>query len=534
MNASAASAASAGSATTPIVPQAGEVVSRDPATGEVWRRHPAASAADVDAAVAAARRAQPAWAALGVGERARVLDRFRARLVARRAEVADCIRRENGRPALEAIGTEVLVTLDYARFYAKVAPRELEGRWRTPASVLFWRKRVRVMHEPYGVVGVISPWNYPFMLAGGVVLPALVAGNAVVLKPSELTPATGLLLGELLHEAGVPRDVLQVLTGAGPTGAALARAAVDKVSFTGSVATGRKVAMACAERLVPCSLELGGSDPALVLDDADAELAARGIAWARFSNAGQTCTAPKRVFVTAGVHDRFLAALVRQVEQLRVGSADTGVDVGPLVHPSQATTLHAQLDDALARGARVAARSPGVPEHDGFFPPTVLVDVAPDMRVMREETFGPLLPVVKVHDDAEAVARANDSEFGLSASVWSRDRAHARAIADRLEAGTVAINDAVIVAGMAEVPFGGVKASGLGRAHGLAGLMEFTRTRAVVDEALPGLPQAQWFGYDASLAASMDALVVALHGRGAGRIGALRRASALLRRMLTR
>ena len=511
-----------------------EVVSRDPATGEVWRRHPAASESMVHAAVEAARRAQPAWAALGVRARARMLDRFRDVLVARRAEVADVIRRENGRPVLEALGTEVLVTLDYARFYSKVAARELEGRWRTPASVVFWRKRVRVTHEPYGVVGVISPWNYPLMLAAGVVLPALVAGNTVVLKPSELTPATGLLLGELLHEAGVPRDVVQVLTGAGATGAALARAAVDKVAFTGSVATGRKVATACAERLVPCSLELGGSDPALVLDDADPELAARGIAWARFANAGQTCAAPKRVFVTEGAHDRFLAALVRQVERLRVGAGDADVDVGPLVHPSQAAALRAQLDDALARGARVAARASRVPEGDGYFPPTVLVDVAPEMRVMREETFGPLLPVVKVRDAAEAVARANESEFGLSASVWGRDRAQARAVADRLHAGAIAINDAAVVAGMAEVPFGGVKASGLGRAHGLAGLMEFTRTRAMVDETLPGLAQPQWFGYDAGLARSLDALIVALHGRGVARLRALRGAAALLRRALGR
>jgi succinate-semialdehyde dehydrogenase/glutarate-semialdehyde dehydrogenase len=518
-------------ATRGVSPGATHVLSRDPATGEVWRRHAAASGSDVDAAVARARSAGARWAATGVRARAAVLERFRQLLVRRRAEVASVIRRENGRPALEALGTEVLVTLDYARFYAGVAPRELAGGWRTPASVAFWRKRVRIEHEPYGVVGVIAPWNYPFMLPAGVLLPALVAGNAVVLKPSELTTATGLLLGELLHEAGVPTDVLQVVPGAGETGAALARAAIDKMSFTGSVATGRKVAVACAERLVPCSLELGGSDPAIVLEDADPELAARGIAWARFSNAGQTCVAPKRVFVAAGVHDRFLAALVRQVERLRVGGADTGVDVGPLVHPSQVAALRAQLDDALAGGARIVAQAAGVPEGDGYFPPTVLVDVQQTMRVMREETFGPLLPVMRVRDADEAVARANDSPFGLSASVWSRDRARASAVASRLEAGTVAINDAIIVAGMAEVPHGGVKASGIGRAHGVAGLREFTRTRAVVDEVLPGVAQPWWFGYDARLGEELDAAIVALHGRGTERVGAMRKAAGLLRRL---
>ena len=521
-------------APTAATPGGAEVWSRDPASGDVWRRYPAATAFDVDAAVDAARRAQPAWAALGVRARAQCLERFRALLVKRRAEVADVVHRENGRPALEALGAEVLVTLDYARFYARIAPRELRGRWRTPASVAFWRKRVRITHEPYGVVGVISPWNYPFMLAAGVALPALIAGNAVVLKPSELTPTSGLLLGELLEEAGVPSDIMRVLPGGEATGAALALAAVDKIAFTGSVATGRKVAMACAERLIPCSLELGGSDPALVLDDADPELAARGIAWARFANAGQTCAAPKRVYATARVYDRFLAALVRQVEGLRVGPASGDVDVGPLVHAGQVATLQAQLDDALAAGASIAGRASGGATGDGFFPPTVLVDVRPGMRVLSEETFGPLLPVTKVRDDAEAIRLANDSEFGLSASVWSGDRAHAREVADALQAGTVAINDAAITAGMAEVPFGGVKSSGVGRSHGIAGLMEFTRTRAVVDEAMPRLPQVHWFRYDRGLADALDAAIVALHGRGLARVGAMRRAMTLLRRVLRR
>ena len=506
------------------------VHSRRPATGEVWRRHPIAGTPEVLGAVSAARAAQPAWAARSPDERASVLERFRRVLYARRMEVARCIADETGKPMIEALGAEVMVALDYARFYAREAPRELAGSWARPSSVAMWRKRVRIVHEPYGVIGVISPWNYPFMLAAGVVLPALAAGNAVVLKPSELTPTSGVLLGELLEEAGIPDGVMHVLPGAGETGAALTAADVDKISFTGSVPTGRRVAVACAERLVPCSLELGGSDPAIVLEDADVAVTARGIAWARFTNAGQTCVAPKRVIAAGASYEPLLAALATQVSALRVGTGASS-DVGPLVHASQVATLRGQLDDALARGARVVAQAPMPDAGPAFFAPTLLADVTPDMRVMREETFGPLLPVIAVRDEDAAVALANASEFGLSASVWTRDRARALAVAERLEAGTVAINDAAIVAGIAEVPHGGVKSSGLGRAHGVAGLLEYTRTKAVVDERLPGMRQAWWFGYGPAIEAAIDAAIRVSHGPSwRARLGSVTRTLPLLRR----
>ena len=506
------------------------VTSRHPLTGEVWRRYAIATADDVARAVAAARRAQPAWAAVGAAARSRILERFRRALYVRREEIARAIADETGKPIVEALGTEVLVVLDYARFYAREAPRALGGAWQRPSSVAMWRKRLRIVREPYGVVGVISPWNYPFMLAAGVVLPALAASNTVVLKPSELTPTSGMLLGELLAEAGVPADVVHVLPGAGATGAALTASSVDKVSFTGSVPTGRRVAMACAERLIPCSLELGGSDPAIVLEDADIALAARGITWARFTNAGQTCVAPKRVLAAGASYEPLLAALATQVGSLRVGH-DASCDVGPLVHPSQVAALRAQLDDALARGARIVAQAPLRATGPAFFAPTLLADVTPEMRVMREETFGPLLPVMAVADADAAVALANGSEFGLSASVWTRDRGRALDVADRLEAGSVAINDAAIVAGIAEVPHGGVKASGLGRAHGLAGLLEYTRTKTVVDERLPGLRQAWWFGYEPALRDALDAAITMSHGPSLrSRLGSVRAMLPLLRR----
>ena len=502
------------------------VESRDPATGEVWRRFAPATDGEVRAAVAAARAAQPAWAAQSVRRRAAVLERFRRALYARRAEVARLITRENGKPLASALAGEVLVVLELARYYAREGPRRLApARWFTPRGLATLRKRVRIDHEPHGVIGIVSPWNYPLTLAAGGLLPALVAGNAVVLKPSEYTPSVGAVLGELLAEAGLPADVLRVVQGAGETGAALVGEGVDKVLFTGSVATGRRVAAACAERLVPCALELGGSDPAIVLADADVRLAAAGIVWGRFSNAGQTCVAPKRVYAVGAVYEPLLAELAAAVARLRVGDGASGADVGPVIRPAQQAELAAQLADAVARGARVvaaAALPAEAPAGASFVAPTLLADVPPGARVLTEETFGPLLPVVRVRDAEEAVRLANASEFGLSASVWGRARGPALAVARRIEAGTVAVNDAVIVAGMAEVPHGGVKASGAGRAHGVAGLMECVRTRTVVVDRLPGVAQPWWFGARAGSYAQLDGVVQTAHGRGAlGRVSGL-------------
>jgi succinate-semialdehyde dehydrogenase/glutarate-semialdehyde dehydrogenase len=495
--------------------------SRDAATGEVWRRFESADAGEVGAMVARARAAQPAWRSLGIAERVRVLDRFHRLLFEARSDVAALISRENGKPASEAMAAEVLVALDFARYHAREAPRLLRAERRRATGLAMWRKRLTIEREPYGTIAVISPWNYPFMLAAGVIIPALVAGNAVVLKPSELTPSTGERLVELLHEAGVPRGVCQVAQGAGETGAALCDAPVDKVFFTGSVATGRRVAAACARRLVPCVLELGGSDPAIVLDDAPLAHAARGIAWGRFSNCGQTCVAPKRVFVEAGVHDRFVELLADEVRRLRVGAGESR-EVGPLIRPSQRAALDRQMADALARGATVRARAEDASAGEAYFAPTVLTHVAPGSLVLREETFGPLLPVVPVRDEGEAIALANASDFGLSASVWTGSAERGRAVAERLEAGTVAINDSAVTAGMADVPHGGVKASGTGRSHGAEGLLECVRTKTVVEDRLATWGQAWWFGYRPERADQLDAFARLAHGRGlAERLGGL-------------
>ncbi len=491
------------------------VESRDPATGNVWKQYTSASRDEVVDAVRRARSAQKQWAVQPVAVRVRALRRFHESLYQRRHEAADALTRENGKPGAEALASEVAIVLDFARYYADRAPGFLRAPWSRATGLSMMRKRVRIAREPFGVIGVISPWNYPLMLSAAIVLPALVTGNAVVLKPSEYTPTSGALLGELLAAAGIPHGVFTVVQGDGSAGAALCEASADKIFFTGSEATGRRVATTCAERMIPCALELGGSDAAIVLADADVRHAASGIAWGRFSNGGQTCVAPKRVFVEATVYDAFVSALTATVNALRVGAGSSAEsDVGPVIRPEAVETLTAQRDEAIGLGARVAARAPlpdSVPVGSSYFAPTVLVDVPVEARVMREETFGPLLPVVKVRDADEAVALANASPFGLAASVWSRDTARAAGLAERLEAGAVAINDAIVVAGMADVPHGGVKHSGMGRTHGMAGLEECVRTKATVVDPFSSWRQAWWFGYSHEQAAGLDAYVRLVH-----------------------
>lgn len=439
--------------------------------------------------------------------------RFHEALYRRRTEVASIVTRESGKPYADAVGVDVTVALDFAKWTAREAPRFLRGSWRGSAGITMWRKRVRFERKPLGVIGVITPWNYPFFLPTACVLPAIACGNAVILKPSEFTPGCGAILAELWRDAGLPDGVMQVIQGDGVTGAALCQSGVEKMVFTGSAAAGRHVALACAERMIPCSLELGGSDAAIVLADADVDHAADGIVWTRFANAGQTCVAPKRVFVVGEAYEPFVAAAAAAVRALKVGAgSDAATEVGPMIRPAATATIRAQLDDAVAGGAVIAAQATA-PPGDGYFPPTLLTGVRSSSRVMHEETFGPLLPVLRVRDEAEAIVRANESEFGLSASVWTRDRARGFAVARQLEAGTVVINDAITVVGMPDVPYGGVKSSGLGRLHGVAGLEECVHSVAIVDDRFATWKQPWWFRYSEAHLSHLEDYQRFAHGR---------------------
>jgi succinate-semialdehyde dehydrogenase/glutarate-semialdehyde dehydrogenase len=378
-------------------------------------------------------------------------------------------------------------------------------------------KAGRIVREPYGVIGMISPWNYPFSIPATESLSALVTGNAVVLKPSELTSLTALQLASLLHEAGVPRDAFQVIIGDGATGSALLNAEIDKLVFTGSVATGKRIAQTAAARLLPVVLELGGKDPMLVLDDADVEVASSGAVWGAFLNAGQACLSVERCYVHRSLYDAFLEACVRKTKQLRVGNGiDPQNDVGPMIHERQLHHVESQVEDALASGARVLTGGSRLPQlGTNFYAPTVLASVTQTMQIMRGETFGPVLPVMSFDTDDEAIRLANDSDYGLAASVWTRNSARGESLARRIQAGTVMVNDTVACFGISEAPHGGVKASGLGRTHGRFGLEEMVRSKYVDSDRLPGMKQVWWYGYGARFTRQMEGFLDMMFARGA-------------------
>src|SRR5580693_6730532 len=483
-----------------------KIVSVNPATGEVLLELGCASEDDVHAAVTRAHAAQPDWSAFGVRNRIAVLREFQRRLVQRKSEIAQAITREAGKPVAEALTTEVLVVLDAARFLIVNAYRLLRDEALPHGSLATKLKRGRLLREPHGVVGIISPWNYPFSIPATETLAALVAGNAVVLKPSEFTSLVALELESLLHGAGVPPDVFQVVVGDGATGAALLHSQIEKLVFTGSVATGKRVAAAAAERLLPVVLELGGKDPMIVLEDADVDVASSAAVWGAFVNAGQACLSVERCYVHRSLYESFLMACVEKTQRLRVRHGmDHDCDVGPLIHERQLRRVEAQVQDAEARGARVLAGGSRIPElGNNFYRPTVLAGVTQEMRIMCEETFGPVLPVMAFDSDDEVVRLANDSEYGLAASVWTRNRERGERLARRIQAGTVMVNDVVSCFAISEAPHGGVKASGVGRAHGRFGLEEMVRLKYVDVDLMPGMKKVWWYGYGMNFLREME------------------------------
>jgi succinate-semialdehyde dehydrogenase/glutarate-semialdehyde dehydrogenase len=512
------------------------LMSVNPASGEVLRELKCADEREVVAAVVRARAAQAAWAEIGLRRRIAILREFQGRLYDRKSEIAAAITREAGKPLVESLVTEVLVVLDAARFLIDNAWRLLRDEPVPHANLVTKLKRGSLVREPHGVIGIISPWNYPFSIPATETLAALVAGNAVVLKPSELTPLVALELGSLLHSAGVPKDVFQVVVGEGPVGAALLRSPIDKLVFTGSMTTGKRIAAAAAERLLPVVLELGGKDPMLVLDDADVDVASSAAVWGAFVNAGQACLSVERCYAHRSLYEQFAAECAAKTKQLRVGNGmDSQTDVGPMIRERQLQIVEAHVEDAKARGARVLAGGTRLPElGPNFYAPTVLAGVTQDMRIMREETFGPVLPVMSCSDDDEAVRLANDSEYGLAASVWTRDAKRGERLARRVHAGTVMVNDVVSCFGISEAPHGGVKASGVGRTHGRFGLDEMVRVKYLDMDRMPGMKKVWWHGYGEKFRREMEGFLDMQFARGIGRRlrGALRAAGVVRRKQL--
>ncbi|KUM84171.1 MULTISPECIES: succinic semialdehyde dehydrogenase [Streptomyces] len=470
----------------------------NPATGAVVGHVSDATAQEVAQAIARARRAQPDWAALDARSRAEYFTRARHWLLSHRQEVTDLIVEENGKTREDAI-VEIVYCAGAFAHWAKRARRLLaETRIRSLSPFVLGRS-MYTRRVPLGVVGVIGPWNNPLLNSFGDAIPALAAGNAVVLKPSEHTPLTALLMERMAHECGWPEDVFQVVTGAGATGQALVDTA-DFVMFTGSTKTGRLVAARAGERLIPCSLELGGKDALVVLADASLERAVNVTIQGALSNGGQMCTSVERVYVEEPVYDAFVDLLRERFQQVTSGQPGGlgSVDVGAMTFPPQLATVEDHVDDAVRKGARVLVGGHPAPGPGRFFTPTLLVDVDHGMKCMHEETFGPTLPVMKVADAEEAVRLVNDSSYGLQATVIGANTKRARRLAERLQAGCVTINDAQTNYMALGLPMGGWKDSGLGVRHGAEGIRKYTKLQAVSINRFPLRRDLHMIPYDPS------------------------------------
>ncbi|OLF13241.1 aldehyde dehydrogenase family protein [Actinophytocola xanthii] len=481
--------------------------SLDPATDEVIGTYPIHTAEDVAAAVERARVAADWWAGLGFAGRAERLNRWKGVLTRRAAQLAELVHAETGKPHGDAM-LEIVLAIDHTAWAAKHAPKVL-GPKRRSAGMLMANQSATVEWQPLGVVGVIGPWNYPVFTPMGSIVYALAAGNAVVFKPSEYTPGVGRWLADTFADVVPEHPVFQVVTGFGETGAALCRAGVGKLAFTGSPGTGKKIMAACAETLTPVLIEAGGKDALLVDADADVAAAADAAVWGGMSNAGQTCTGVERVYVHEKVYDDFLSRVVDLAGKVRAGS-DPEAQIGPITMPGQLEIIRRHIADALARGGRaLVGGADAVGER--FVQPTVLVDVPEDSAAVREETFGPTLTVAKVRDMDEAVDKANATRYGLGATVFAKARG--MELARRLRSGMTAVNGVISFAGIPALPFGGIGESGFGRIHGPEGLKEFARPKAIARQRFRAPLNLTTFARTAKTDATVAKVITLLHGR---------------------
>jgi len=494
-------------AATPLILEA--LPSIDPATGKVSATFERTPSSVVPQLLLKAREVQSVWASVPIEDRCARIGVLKRKILESKDALVDAIVRESGKPRVEAKFADIFVALDTAGYFAKRGPALLRPERIPHHNTAAKMKSGVLLYEPLGVLAIISSWNYPLAIPMSQIIPAVAAGNSVLCKTSDFTPECGSLIAKLFLDAGFPKGLVTLLQGSGDVGQALIDARPDKVLFTGSVSTGRHVAEACARRLIPSVLELGGKDAMVVLSDADLDVASSAAVWGSYTNCGQVCLSVERLFVESSVSEEFIRLCVERTQKLRLGpGSDPLTDIGPLIRPQHVQRMNELIADAVQRGARVLCG--GRPRPDlgpGFFEPTVITGVDSSMQLFRDETFGPILAIQVVRDPEEAIRRANDTEFALAASVWTRDVSRGRDIAGRLRASTVMVNDLISAFAIAEAPHGGCGASGWGRAHGRAGLLEMVHLKYVDVDRLPGMEKPWWYRYSAGLEKAADAFL---------------------------
>ncbi|MDX1453903.1 MAG: aldehyde dehydrogenase family protein [Gammaproteobacteria bacterium] len=493
----------------------------NPVTGERIGSYKQIDSDELRQRIAAARLAQPSWSRLTLAQRQAFIAKMRAWLTEHAEEAADLVRQCVGKRPIEALAGDVMPSIFGSAWYERQAPRMLRPRKLKPGSLLFLNKRSVLHRKPHGVVGIIAPWNYPLGIPMHEIVPALLAGNTVLLKTAPETLPVGELIARMFKESGLPENVFQHVIVDGPAcgDVMLAADGVNKLCFTGSVRVGKILAEKAARQLVPISLELGGKDAMIVLPDADIQRAAEGAVFAGMMNAGQSCAGVERLYVHESIHDDFMRALKNTVDGLR-WSEETPFDsdIGPLCTERQANVVRQQVEAALAAGATIHAEAPFTTDSTRLIKPLVLSNVSHDMEVMREETFGPIIGVMTFKDEADVIELANDSRYALTASVWSRNRKHARELAGHLKAGAVTINDHMLSHGLTETPWGGPGDSGLGRGHGEFAFEAMTDPQVVIDDWL-GFAQRNvfWYPFSRSIYDGLLGGIHAIHGRGLAR-----------------
>ena len=495
----------------------------NPATGELIGTVETLTPAKVQGVVDDVAEVQPFWAALTLEDRARYMRRAGDVLLEDLDEIAELLTNEQGKPRVESYTMELLPTIDSLKWIADNGPEILSDE-KLSMPLILKSKSAKFTYEPIGVVGVIAPWNYPWSIPFGEVAIALMCGNGVVLKPASLTPLIGDRIRQTFEKAGLPEGLIRTVHGGGRIGDALVKSTAGKIFFTGSVEVGQKVGVECAKRMKGSVLELGGKDPAIICPDADLANAVSGSVWGGFANAGQTCSGIERVYVHRDIADAFLEGLVRETERLTVADPrEWTTEIGPMVSDEQAKIVNELVDDAVENGATKLTGGPT--DVDGmkgsFIAPVVLTGVTHEMRIMKEEIFGPVLPVVTVDSEEEAIELANDSEFGLGASVWSLDRGRADRIGRRLQAGMVWLNDHMYSHGACQCAWGGVKHSGIGRSHSKFGFYECVNIKQLAWE--PGWARDMWWQpYDRKLGDAIRYSAQLLYSRNGNRLQALR------------